>query len=84
MQRLVRIGEFEVSIQARLNDNSDHPGYVVSYSIVRSDGSPVRDNLPKVQSNDLIDGTEFFSDLELAMQYAEDKARDNVQTLVQT
>jgi hypothetical protein len=78
MQRRVTIGEYEVSIQADRSDDSPRPGYVVRYSIIRTDGRPVRDDLLQVQSYDLIDGTDYFVSVDAALNYGEEKARQDV------
>ncbi|CAG2126825.1 hypothetical protein LMG31506_00191 [Cupriavidus yeoncheonensis] len=80
MERRVTIGEYEVSIQADQSDDPSRPGYVVRYSIIRIDGRPVRGDLPKVQSYDLIEGTDYFSSIDAALDYGEEKARQDVAT----
>ncbi|WP_427309014.1 hypothetical protein [Cupriavidus sp. H39] len=80
MQRRVTIGEYEVSIQADRSDDPHRPGYVVRYSIIRTDGRPVRGALLQVQSYDLIDGTDYFVSVDAALDYGEEKARQDVAT----
>ncbi|WP_434033669.1 hypothetical protein [Cupriavidus sp. a3] len=80
MERRVTIGEYEVSIQADQNNDSSRPGYVVRYSIIRTDGRPVRGDLLQVQSYDLIDGTDYFVSVAAALDYGEEKARQDVAT----
>ncbi len=80
MERRITIGDFEVSIEADERGDPDKPGYVVRYSIVRTDGRPVRDDLLEVQSYDLIEGTDYFSSVDSALDYGEGKARNDVAT----
>lgn len=50
------------------------------YSIARTEGQPVRDGLPSLQSYELIDGTEHFPTIETALDYGEAKARNDIAT----
>jgi hypothetical protein len=74
------IGKYEVSIRADQNDDLSRPSYVVRYSIIRTDGRPVRGDLLQVQSYDLIDGTDYFMSIDAALDYGEEKARQDVAT----
>ncbi|CAG2161259.1 hypothetical protein LMG26411_08108 [Cupriavidus numazuensis] len=85
MKRRVTIGEYEVLIEAvQQLDPAQLAaaiGYVVRYSIARTDCRPVRGDLPSVHSYDLIDGTDNFHSVDAALDYGEAKARDDIATL---
>uniref|UniRef100_UPI003F495D2B hypothetical protein n=1 Tax=Cupriavidus yeoncheonensis TaxID=1462994 RepID=UPI003F495D2B len=84
MERRVTIGDYEVSIQAEQSYDPADPalavGYVVRYSIVRKDGRPVRADLLRVHSYDLIEGISYFQSIDEALDYGEAKARHDVAT----
>ena len=85
MQRRVTIGEYEVLIEAEQHLGPTQLvgaiGYVVRYSIARTDRRPVRGDLLSVHSYDLIDGTGYFHSLDAAFDYGDAKARDDIATL---
>ncbi|MFS8931231.1 hypothetical protein [Cupriavidus taiwanensis] len=85
MQRRVTIGEYEVLIEVEQHLGPTQLvgtiGYVVRYSIARTDRRPVRGNLLSVHSYELMDGTGYFHSLDAAFDYGEAKARDDIATL---
>lgn len=81
MQRHITIGDYEVSIEADHGDDPLRSGYVVRYSIARTDGNPVRADFLKVHSYDLIDGVDYFGSADAALGYGEEKARDDIAAL---
>lgn len=85
MQRRVTIGNHQVLIETEQKCDPGAPtvviGYAVRYAIARTDGRPVRDGLPSVQSYELIDGTAHFPTIDTALDYGEAKARNDIATL---
>ncbi|MCY1215237.1 hypothetical protein D9M68_646550 [compost metagenome] len=85
MQRRVTIGEYEVLIEAEQHLGPAQLvgaiGYVVRYSLARTDCQPIRGDLPSVHSYDLIDGIDYFHSVDAALDYGEAKARDDIATL---
>ncbi|CAG2159041.1 hypothetical protein [Cupriavidus numazuensis] len=85
MQRRATIGEYEVLIEAEQHHGPTQlagaVGYVVRYSLARTDCQPIRGDLPSVHSYDLIDGTDYFRSVDAALDYGEAKARDDIATL---
>lgn len=84
MQRSVTVGNHRASIETEQKyDPVAHAvaiRYTVRYSIARTQGQPVRDGLPSVQSYELIDGTEHFPNIDTALDYGEAKARNDIAT----
>ncbi|PLQ00332.1 hypothetical protein [Cupriavidus pauculus] len=87
MQRLIAIGGCEVLIEVEQSFDPDQSAgltnYVVRYSISRHDCQPIRDNLFSVHSYDLIDGTDYFHNVEAALGYGEEKAGNDIAILSQ-
>uniref|UniRef100_UPI003F49420E hypothetical protein n=1 Tax=Cupriavidus taiwanensis TaxID=164546 RepID=UPI003F49420E len=85
MQRRVTIGEYEVLLDAERHFDPIQLelaiGYVVRYSIARTDGRAVRGDLLSVHSYDLIDGAGYFHSFDAAFNYGEAKARADIATL---
>ncbi|MGO4332099.1 hypothetical protein AB4Z48_34880 [Cupriavidus sp. 2TAF22] len=85
MHRDLNVGDHRLSIQAEQKPDPWRPaevlGYAVHYSIIRTDGRPVRPNFQIVESYELIDGTYLFPTSEAALDYGEAKAREDISTL---